>query len=220
MEKTKSFDLLDWTKNPNTPMFLTLEGLKRTLEKNLGLKSVGFIMRDNNYANLKPDMDTDNYPYGYFSLTNFTILVDRQANKTLARHGSGIDLSNYSNATIDKDYTFPVELTFEFHFVTNNVVDMLNISEKMAVISAIDKFSFEIFISEVTNWMVSVNLDGGSTSVPKAAQQDPANPAAFDVPFSLSVKTRVGVLKSVPKINNEGRISASVSVKDKQEKPV
>lgn len=212
MEKTRSFDLLDKQQDKSSALLVTLLGIKQTLAHHLGLSTVAFTMREDNHAVLRRQPETERFPYGWFFVNNFTLTSDRQALKTLSRHAMGLTVDEATNTLVQKAYMFPAELTLEFHFVSNDILDVIKVIEKVAIISGIDKFSFESSVDGF-QWMTSLNLQDNSTSIPRSIVEDPALPNAFDISFAFKAVTKVGVTKDVPKINNEGAVTQTVNTK-------
>lgn len=209
----QNFDLLSAVKNTQTPVYLSLLGFRKSISRHLGLKALPLLMYDDTKAVLRRIQSVD-YPYGYFRLNSFDIPRDSQVNKTLRRHGSTLTLDEVTNATISKGYLFPCTLMVEFHFIHNDPQQVLNLVEKSAILGAVDGFSFTVEMEGTSGWTVGVMMEEGPIQIPIAELESETDASAFDVIFNFSIKTRAGIVKSVPKINNEGRISRDLGIQN------
>lgn len=207
----KSFDMLGSVRNVQTPLMLTLVGFRKSISKHLGLKAFPQIMHDNQKAVVRREQH-DSYPYGWFRISSFEIQRDMQPNKTLRRHGSTMTLDDLTNATVSKGYLFPTLLNVEMRYINNDPIETLMLIEKVAVLGAVDGFSFKVNMPGAPEWTVGVQLSEGPVDVPQSELENEADAAAFDLSLNFTIRTRVGVIKSVPKINNEGRVTQSIGV--------
>lgn len=208
---TESFDLLSGVKNVQTPLFLTLMGFRRTISKHLGLKNLPWITHDNHKAVLKREQ-TSQYPYGYFRLTSMGILRDQTLIKAVKRHGSAMALDELTNSTLTKAYMFPATLGIEFHFLHNDPAKTLLLMEKAAIMGAVDSFTFCVTMPGAGEWVVGVKMDEGPVSFPTSELESESNPQEFDITFNFELSTKLGIVKDVPKVNNEGTVSRSIGV--------
>jgi len=209
--KGQGFDLLASVKNVQTPLFLSLVGFRKSISRHLGLKTLPFIMHDNTKAVIRREQDAE-FPYGYFRLNSFEITKDAQANKILRRHGSTMTIDQVTNATISKGYLFPCSLSVELHFMHNEPHEVLNLIEKCAILGAVDGFSFTVSMPGSSDWVVGVIMEEGPVEVPQVELENESDAAAFDITLRFTLKTRAGVVKNVPKINNEGTVTRNIGV--------
>lgn len=209
--KGQGYDLLSSVKNAQTPLFLSLLGFRKSISRHLGLKTLPFIMHDNPKAVVRRDQDAE-FPYGYFRMRSFEIKRDGQANKTLRRHASTITLEEVTNAAIRKGYLFPCEIMLELHFMHNDPQEVLLLIEKCSILGAVDGFSFKVDMPGTTDWTVGVLLDEGPVDIPEVELENESDAAAFDIQLQFRMTTRVGIVKDVPKINNEGRVTRGIGV--------
>lgn len=212
MEKTRDFDLLGKVRDKGTAIFKTLEGVELSLSKQLGLSSCPLIMSDNVFAELRKDPETERFPYGYFKITSFSIVRDQQAVKTLGRTSTGMSFDEFTNSTIAKDFTFPLHMQIEFNISTNDFGDALWLLQKVAIIDALDKFTFKMSLPPFQDWMVSLNLNSPENAVPESVLEDPTAPGTYKLNFNMLIKTHCGVSKQVAKINNSGKVTTNVNV--------
>jgi hypothetical protein len=152
------------------------------------------------------------FPYGFFRLNSFEIMRDAQVNKILKRHGTTLTVDEVTNATISKGYLFPCNLSVELHFIHNEPYEVLNLIEKCAILGAVDGFSFTVDMPGTSDWVVGVMMDEGPIEVPQVELENESDAAAFDIVMNFTLKTRVGVVKNVPKINNEGHVTRNIGV--------
>lgn len=210
--KGQGFDLLGSVQNAQTPLFLTLLGFRKTVSRHLGLKTLPFILHDNPKSILRREQQQE-YPYGFFRLNSFEIVRDGQANKTLRRHGSTMTLDDATNAAISKGFLFPCHLVVELHFIHNDPQEVLHLIEKTAILGAVDGLSFKVGMPGSSDWVVGVQLSEGPVDIPQVELENEADAAAFDISLNFTLRTRVGVIKDVPKINNEGRVTQGLHSK-------
>ena len=208
--KDHNFDLLSAVENNQTPLFMSLIGFRKTLSQHLGITSMPMIMHSNVKAILRREQGPE-FPYGYFKLTSFEIDKDKQAVKTLRRHGSTITLDQITNAMVSKGYLFPTKLTVEVHFVHNDVREVLKFVEKLTILGAVDAFSFTVNMPGATDWTVGVEMDSGPVSIPDV-EFESDDPNSFDITINFTLNTKAGVIKAVPKVNNEGNVTTSYRV--------
>tara|TARA_B100000700_G_scaffold88627_1_gene99929 strand:- start:45099 stop:45776 length:678 start_codon:yes stop_codon:yes gene_type:complete len=216
--KGEGFDLLASIRNAQTPLFLTLTGFRKSMAKHLGLTILPFILHDNPKAVIRRSQNAE-YPYGYFRLNSFEIMRDQQAVKTIRRHGSTRSLDDMTNAAISKGYMFPCKLMVELHFIHNEPREVLALIEKASILGAVDGFSFEATMEGSTPWTVGVAMEEGPVEIPQVSLEEESDAAAFDIQFSFSITSRVGVVKSVPKINNQGHVTRNIGVPGAEPEP-
>jgi hypothetical protein len=209
--KARNFDLLGTDKNPQTPFWMSMIGFRQTISKHLGLKALPFISSDNKKAVLSREQQST-FPYGYFILTSFEIKKDSLNVKSISRHASSVTLEDITNSMIQKAYMFPATLEIELHFVHNDIRECLSLIEKVSILGAIDKFSFKVDMPGCTSFMASVNLQQGPIAFPQVELENPEDAAAFDIVLNFSIDTKVGIVKSVPKINNQGTVTSTTYV--------
>lgn len=207
--KGQGFDLLSAVKNAQTPLFLTLIGFRKTISRHLGLRTLPFILHDNPKAVVRREQNRE-YPYGFFRLNGFEILRDGQANKTLRRHGSTLTLDDITDAAISKGYLFPCMLGVELHFIHNDPQEVLHLIEKTSILGAVDGFSYKVTMPGSSDWVVGVQMNEGPIDIPQVELESETDAAAFDITLNFNLRTRVGVVKDVPKINNEGAVTQNI----------
>ncbi len=213
--KTEGFDILGGVENKSTPLFATLYGFRKSLMSALGISALPMITHNDTKAVLKREHGPS-YPYAYFRLADVRVKRDEQNLKLIRRHASSIQLSDFTNATITKGFLFPAELNVEVHWIHNNIVDTVNFVEKIGILSGVDGFSFTVHVPGISKdgWTASVSMDDSPIAIPPAELEDASNPSAYDISFNLTIRTKSGIMKEVPKINNEGTVTRRVGVED------
>lgn len=211
------FDLLGKNIDKNTPFFTGLLGAHSAIKRFFGFRDIPLpIVQSNNVkAVLRSQTALDNnsgdhYPYAYMSLTNFEMIVDEQANKTVRRHGQG-HRDNGTNSTVAKFYGFPMIVTLELHFVTNDIFDAVKFGLKSLTLLNTGVLNFEVE-DENFKWMVVVKGDSNSIAFPRTDKDNEADPDSFDMTCTVSVRLWSGNMKEVPKINNSGTVTRQVGV--------
>ncbi len=211
MSKEASFDLLSGSSYSNTPLYASLLGLRQTFATHLGVPSnIPIISHNNTKVILRRESDVS-YPYAYIVLNDFRVLRDQAPNKSIARRGNLIHTSEVTNSTIVKGYFFACEVNFELHWVHNQITDVIKYIEKLQILGAIDGFSFGVKVPNANEFIASVELPDGATSFPRAELDEPVDPSGIDVNTSMVLKTKIGLTRDVPKVNNEGIVTQTVS---------
>ena len=211
------FDLLGKNIDKNTPFFTGLLGAHSAIKRFFGFKDIALpIIQSNNVkAVLRQQIgvDTNNgdhYPYAYMSLTNFEMVIDEQAVKTVKRHSQG-HRDDGTNSTITKFYGFPMIVTLELHFVTNDIFDAVKFALKSLTLLNTGTLNFDVQ-DENFAWKVVVKGDSNSISFPRTDKDNESDPEAFDMTCTVTVRLWSGNFKAVPKINNAGAVQRQVGV--------
>lgn len=211
--KGRNFDLLSAVQNRQTSLYVTLLGFRASLSQKLGLKELPLITHDDMKAELRR-RDNPSYPYGFFSIESLEIKKDQTLNKSTRRHSSAIAFDTATNAIVNKGYLFPVDIQASVHFVHNDPRDVLLFLEKALILGAVDAFSFKASVPGIPDWTVGVAMADGPVSLPRSEFENEADAGAFDIEMQFTISTKLGIIKDVAKINNEGRVDMSVGVAD------
>lgn len=206
------FQLLSGTPYSNTPLYASLLGLRKTLSSHLNITENIPLITHNNQKSIFRRESVQKYPYSYILLNDFRIIRDQAPNKTIARRGSHISLSEITNSSVKKGYLFRSEINFEFHWIHNSITDVINFVEKITILGAIDGFTFNVKIPDIEEWVATVELPDNAITFPRNELEDPAEPSAMDVTVSMLLKTRAGIVRDVPKVNNRGEVTQSFNV--------
>lgn len=212
MSNELNFNLLSGTQYANTPLYASFLGLRQTFAKHLGISSnIPIITHNNQKAILRKERNSS-YPYAYILLSGLKVVRDQEPNKSIARRGSHISTQSATNATVAKGYLFKAEINFELHWLHNQITDVIMFIEKMSILGAIDAFTFNVTVPNVPEWVATVELPDGEIAIPRAELDDPAEPGAMDIAIQMVLKTRIGIVKDVPKVNNQGLVTQTVGV--------
>lgn len=208
--KTSSFDLLSGVRSNESPLYASLYGTKRALSVGLGLKTVPIVQHDYDKRILSNEGGS-RYPYAFIRLTSLRIEKENQNLKQIKRSGAAIQAqSNVDTLQIFKGYLFPSVISCELVFYTDAVLDALNYIQKLAILSATDSLSFEVKVPNISPWQVSVFFESDDFSIPTSILEDEENPKALELTYPFTIKTKLGIIKEVSKVNNEGRIEQSI----------
>jgi hypothetical protein len=208
MIEGRSFDMLGGVDNAQTPLFLTLIGFRKSVMQHLGVTDLPLIPNENKKLEMRRSSNPS-YPYGYMALRSMEVVRDQQPSKAIQKYSSSGTLDRITNAMVSKGFLFPAKLSVELHYLDNDFKRIVNIVEKLCIFGAIDALSFEISMPEGPHWVVEVRLNEGPVDIPESMIDNPAEPDAWDVQTVFELHTRVGVVKSVPKVNNEGEVTKS-----------
>ena len=208
--KSKSFDSLSGAKSKESPLYASLYGTKVSLAKNLGLDSVPLVQHDNDKRVLRAN--GGKFPYAFLRVDSMRIDLDAQNVKQIKRSGSMIQAQQDDVLTIFKGYLFPATISLTLVFVTDDLIDALTYIEKLAILAATDTLSFEIKVPGSSSWMASIVFESNDFSIPASVLEDEENPKSMELSYPFVLKTKMGVIKPVSKINNEGRVDSSINV--------
>lgn len=205
MIKGASFDLLSGVENAQTPLFLTLVGFRKSVAQQLGLTELPLVPNQNKKIELRKE-ERPSYPYGYIKLQSMELIRDSQPAKAIQKYASGLSLDEITNAMVSKAYLFPARLAVELHYIDNDFRRVLNIAEKLCIFGGVDAFSFRIEMPGA-NWIVNVKVNEGPIDIPESDIENPAEPDAWDILVGFQLESKIGIVKSVPKINNAGEVT-------------
>ena len=206
--KTDRYDLLSGKNTKESPLYASLYGARLSLQKSLGLKTLSIIQHDNDKRIL--EQFGSRYPYAFMRMTSLSIVKDMQNNRLIKRTGSMIQAEVIDTITIHKGYLFDAKINMELVFVTDQMVDALTYIEKLAILSATDSFTFTIRLPNSSEWQASIVFESEDFAIPQAVLEDEENPKALELNYSFYLKTKIGLIKQVSKINNEGRVDSTV----------
>lgn len=211
------FDLLGKNIDKNTPFFTGLLGAHSAIKRFFGMRKIPLpIIQSNNVKAVlrqtiaNDDNSGNHYPYAYMSISNFEMVMDEQANKTARRHGQG-HRDTGSNATLAKFYGFPMIVSIELHFVTNDIFEAVKFGLKSLTLLNTGVLNFEVE-DENFKWVVVVKGESPSIAFPRTDKDNESDPEAFDMVCNISIRLWSGVMKEVPKINNSGSVDRHVGI--------
>jgi hypothetical protein len=152
------------------------------------------------------------YPCAFIRMNTFGIAEDAHNVPNIVAAGSGYTYtSDLTTASAVKHYKLwaTVELTLNAKFL--DFEEYVNFGEYLSILIKAKRLNTEIFVGDTDKWTVSVT---GSSIINHADALMDANegPGVFTLTHPLTVKTQFGGYKEVPKVNNEGRVTTSLSV--------
>jgi hypothetical protein len=207
MIEGRSFDLLGGVDNAQTPLFLTLIGFRKSVSQHLGITDLPLVPNENKKIEMRRSPNPS-YPYGYLTLRSMEVVRDQQHTKAIQKYSSGGNaLNGITNAMVSKGYLFPAKLQVELHYLDNDFRRIINIAEKLCLFGAIDALSFKISMPDGPEWMVEARLNEGPIDIPEGMIDNAAEPDAWDIQAAFELHSKVGIVKSVPKVNNEGEVT-------------
>lgn len=207
----RNFDLLGGVKTANSPLWLSFHGFRKTLSHHLGLKTLPFIMHDDTKATLRKEYGSQ-YPYGFYRMNSFQIIRDQAPGKTVRRHGSAWGYEGATNAQIHKAYMFPAEIMMELHYINDDPAKVIHFVEKVSILGATGSFSFKVKLPGVNEFSCRISVEDGPIEIPQVELENESDAGAFEIVVPFKMTTKVGVIKGVPKINNQGAVEQSISV--------
>lgn len=214
----KLTDNLDRIVDKNSPAYITLYTFREAIKLFFGISTLPLIQSQDVKRELKrgvddPNMDSSRkYPYAYYSLNQLGLIKDQQSIKTTARHSMGMTLDELANAVLKKAYLFPSQITVDLHYVTNDIVQAMDMCTRALIVAHSGKLNSKAEFEGVS-WMITVKMDSESIPIPRSDKDQEADPEGFDLQMSFTIDTKLGRVKDVPKVNNRGEVTTSVEVK-------
>jgi hypothetical protein len=205
-------DLLSGMDHDQSPLYISLYTFRESFKRHLRMASFSMVQTDDSKRTLRTNKDVD-YPYGYFSVQDLAIQRDLQVIKTIQRVGYASQDPDIDSASLLKGYLFPAKCTIECHYFAKDIIQAFSFAERLGLMLA-----GGIFNSSVTldghEWMVTIDDQQSPISIPTSVLEDESNPALHEITTNVEVSFRVGIIKEVPKVNNRGKVSQSVRIKD------
>lgn len=208
--KTSRYDLLSGVSANESPLYASLYGTRKALASGLGLRTLPIIQHDNDKRILSDEAGS-RYPYAFIRISSLRVDKEGQNLKQIKRSGSAIQAQdNVDTLQIFKGYLFPASISCELVFYTDAVLDALNYIQKLAILSATDSLSFEVKLPNCSSWQVGLFFESDDFSIPTSVLEDEENPKALELVYPFSIKTKIGIIKEVSKVNNQGRVEQSI----------
>lgn len=196
-----------------TTLGVSLSGVRASLEQILGTRCP-LVFTDNDYRGVPNDKEIERYPYAYHKLSGLRFAKDRSVNvRSARRHGTDMTLDAITNSTIDKGYMFPFDFRTEVTIKHNNLEEIFRLVEVIGITGVTGAFSFKVSMPGLDEWSVRMSYDEDSLDIQQAQVNDPALPGTYTMTLSFNCWTKLGITKTVSKINNEGRITTGVNAK-------
>lgn len=176
-------------------VYAILTGIKLNLFKLLGVK-VELSFSDYIKQQWKLNKTLE-YPRSYLALTSFEVQRDRRNN--LAMKASGLTNSHRSanNETgnyIKKAKTYPVKMSFEFHYFDSDMDRSIFFVENLAALIASNSFCFTLVIQEKFEHQLRIFFDD-SITIPLLQYSNDTDPNSIEITTNLYVDTFVGIIE-------------------------
>lgn len=198
-------DLLGNVKFKQTHLYASFYGIRQAFKKFFKVTDLPFV--HNNEVKIMQRQDFEpTYPYSYISVNSIGNSQDHMTPATLRRHGVGHSVS-LSNATVTKHYYFPIDITLEMHYVTNDTLDAFRFMSEALVLISAKALSFSLTNSDGVKGFVTIKADTQQIELPKADKENEADPETHDIVLTFTVSSWTGTSKEVAKINNDGKIT-------------
>jgi len=212
----KLTDNIDRILDKNSPAYLTLLGFRNLCQRFFRIKELPLIQSQDVKREMRQGVDSQNvnmerYPYSYFALTNLALTKDQQSLKNIARNSTGYTLEEIANAMVKKAFMFPASIGVELHYISNDLVDAVDFSTRTLILAQTGKLNFKI-THEGAEWTVVVVPQSEDVSFSRTDKDNEADPEAMDLVISFSLQTRLGSMRDVPKVNNDGIVTTAIDV--------
>lgn len=142
-------------------------------------------------------------------MSSMRLVKDQMHVKNIRKFGMSDALTNFNsinrptNATINKFFMFPVEISAELHYFHNNVKDIMKFIETFLILGGTDCFNFFLKFNENMRWLVHVAVTDDSISIPEYDLEDSVNPAAMEIVIQFTVASHCGFIRDVAKVNDQ-----------------
>lgn len=206
----KQTDMLSGVEHDQSPLYLSLYAFRESIKRHMGLSKFPMVQTDDAKHVLRTD-ESVSYPYGYFTVQDITIVRDRQAVKTIQRVGYASKDPSASSANLLKGYLFPTTSSIEMHYFASDIINAFAFAEKIGLLLAGGVFNTGVEVDS-HSWTVVLDDQQSSIPIPTSTLEDESNPARHEITLTVTISYKTGIIKLVPKVNNEGRVSQSVEI--------
>lgn len=188
-------------------LYASLMGVRTLLERELLLKDLVIASQDSAVMEIRrraerPVDYTVPYPYGYLSLSELTAVKDHAPNKNIRRHGWRMGTAGATRATVRKGYVFPVLVQISLHYLDNDPIRTLRMSEALIILGQIGPLTFSMSIGEGTDLDIQVEIPETAT-IPIAETENPHSPDAQEIEVPLIIHTYAGFFRDVAAVNSD-----------------
>ncbi len=211
--KTSRFNYIGGSAVTSSPLLSTLHGVKKSLVSTIGLKKIFFITHNNQKIVAKKEAGSQ-YPYAFIRLQEVRTIKDRMPIKHIRRQGSSVQATIAREITIDKGFLFPTDLVCELTFVSDDILETFKFVEKFGILLASDALSFTLDLPGTSPFVVSMLSENDSISLPQIEIDAEENPGGLDIVIPITIRTNLGIVKQVAKINNEGHVDSSIGLRE------
>lgn len=217
----KLTDNVDRIVDKNSAAYLTLYTFREAVKRFFGVQEFPLIQSNDVKREVKKSLGVDDpnrsvsdiYPYCYWSISDIGLVKDQQPIKGLARNSMGFTVDELQNAIVKKAYLFPSSINVEMHYVTKDLVDATDFITRALIVGHSGKLNAKVEM-DGAEWFVATFLTSESVSIPRSDKDSEADPEAMDLAISFRIDTKLGVMRDVPKINNRGRVTKGVELKE------
>lgn len=201
----------------NTLLTATFTGFQNKMQELFELNAFVPSLANNpkRALEIKNGGKPSNLPYGWYIPSSIELNNERGNLSNMSRYGSATPVANGETSTLKQSYFFPTNIPVESTFRFSDYEQALVFAQRMALALPSKMLNFEISIGAVSD-KFTVEIDtGGSFSIPfpKIDDIDNANGQYYEITLSMTIKTKIGILRDVTKLNNYGRIAVQGEVK-------
>jgi hypothetical protein len=205
----KSRDLLGNQSFKQTHLFTSFAAIRASFKRYFKLQDLPFVHNNDVKQLLRSKMEPS-FPYAYVSVNSIAKTEAHLLSPTIRRRGVG-DVLDGSNSQITRLHYFPIQLRYEFHYITNDYVDAIRFIGEALIL--IDSKALNVRItSGKASSFVDIVMDTKEIAIPRADKENEVDPEGFDLTFSCTSNTWTGVEKQISKINNRGEVTFNAVV--------
>jgi hypothetical protein len=200
----------------NTLLAATLTGFQNKIREMFQLNA--FVINISNNPKRAVEIHEGgkpaNLPYGWYVPSTLELENERGNLTNMSRFGSATPIANGETSTLKQSYLFPANIPVDLVFRFAEYPEATIFAQRFLLALPAKILNFEINIGSVCDkFTVEINT-GGSYSIPypKIDDVDNANGQYYEISLSVTIKTKIGFLRDVAKLNNYGRIAVQGEV--------
>lgn len=212
-------DNIDKIIDRNSAAYLSLTAFRESAQRFFGIEHMPLVQSQDVKRWLRTVADTGSvnkqtqsiYPFAYFNITRIGIERDNHATKTIARAGRGQTFDQIENAFVTNAYMFPATISVEMHYLTNDLIRAIDFATRAVIVAATGKLNTKVQLNGA-EWFVTSQFNDYAVDFPRPDKDMEEDPEAFDLTINCDLKTNLGVMRAVPKVNNRGHVTTSTKL--------
>lgn len=194
-----------------------LEGTRDLIARELEIQNLTIAMSETHRLDLvrKATQEGVRNPLSHLVLSSIAGARDRQNNYAMRRNGLPM-VDQHSRALTKKAYVYDLTVGLELHYIHGDPVELLAITQALAILSATSGFRFDIEVGDslVIGVMCEIPAD---YPINLAENSNPSTPGASEITASFVLHTSVGFLRDVAAVNGYGFNTEYVVTKHEEE---
>lgn len=184
------------------------------LEKDLRLVQTDDLKQFMRVGVDSPDAMKIKYPYGVYSVTNIGADLESKNFKSVGRNSEGFTtISDMVNASLSKGFLFPVKVSLKVAYFADDFDDAVATAIRMSLASALTKLSTRVTYKGFS-WIIDIRLETTDNPMESIEKENEQNTNVYPLSFDFILRTSIGSIKTVSKVNNRGDVEVNVGVRE------